>query len=54
VAYCGFTASKAGQFNLIAFEALFLIFPTSIQKKDLPITVAGQQWFLTIFPSKIK
>jgi len=51
VAYCGFPASKPGCFNRAAIEAFFLMFPGGIQEKELPITVAGQQWFRTIFPS---
>jgi hypothetical protein len=38
-------------FLLKTFSDSFL---TGIQEKDLPLTVAGQQWFFTIFPSEMK
>jgi hypothetical protein len=54
VAYCRFPASKANLINRISFEAFSPILSSRIQEKDLPFTVAGQQWFFTIFPSVLK
>lgn len=52
VASCSFPASTVIRTSA---EALLKPFPDfrhrRIQGKELPLTVAGQQWFFTIFPS---
>jgi hypothetical protein len=55
VANCGFPTSKADSVNRFSFEVFFPVFlGVNIQEKDLPLTVAGQQWLFTIFPSVMK
>jgi hypothetical protein len=52
VARCRFPSSKVNNPPSFCFEASF---PDLEQPenpgKNLPLTVAGQQWFFTIFPS---